>query len=262
MPAPVTAILGLGRQVGFGVARRFHEAGHRVLATDPSMKRTETAREQLPEAIEVLQAALDDEIGVRNALAATVEAYDRIDNVVVIPPLPKADALDTLDTLDTLDQSPYEKSIQSALSGAALIMKLAAERMADIDDTPASGIDRARQQGTVTFILSITAALPSPGRFTESVSQGAILAAMRAGALELAPQRVRVNAICAIRPRAETSDDWLKKRTPLGRAALADEIGDAAIYLSSPEAAIVTGATLTLDGGRSVLNGLTGLDEI
>jgi NAD(P)-dependent dehydrogenase (short-subunit alcohol dehydrogenase family) len=42
----------------------------------------------------------------------------------------------------------------------------------------------------------------------------------------------------------------------LGRAAIADEIADAARYLSSPEAAFVTGEVLRLDGGRSSLAGI------
>ncbi|MEL6209118.1 MAG: SDR family oxidoreductase, partial [Pseudomonadota bacterium] len=70
-----------------------------------------------------------------------------------------------------------------------------------------------------------------------------------------ASQQIRVNAISAIRPRAEAEEGWDKSRVPLGRAALADEIADAALYLSSRAAAIVTGATLVLDGGRSVLAG-------
>lgn len=255
MAAPVTAVFGLGREVGPAVARRFHERGHRVLAADPDAKRIDAVRESLPDVIEVLHADLDDEIGIRNALSATIEAFDRIDNVVAIPPLAEPD------TLASFDYSLFEKTTRAALLSAALTMRLSAERMRDIEDSPASGIDRARQRGTVTFVLSLGAALPSPGRFTESVAQSAIQGAALTGALELAPDRIRVNVISAIRPRAEKSEKWLKSRTPLGRTALADEIGDAAIYLASPEAAIITGTVLTLDGGRSVLNGVMPEDD-
>jgi NAD(P)-dependent dehydrogenase (short-subunit alcohol dehydrogenase family) len=43
---------------------------------------------------------------------------------------------------------------------------------------------------------------------------------------------------------------------PLGRAALADEIAEAARYIASPQAAYLTGQSLILDGGRSTLSGL------
>lgn len=65
-----------------------------------------------------------------------------------------------------------------------------------------------------------------------------------------------MNAIVAIRPREEKMETWTGKRTPLGRAALADEIADSAAFLASPEAAIITGEVLRLDGGRSGLAGI------
>jgi len=112
-----------------------------------------------------------------------------------------------------------------------------------------------RQSGTVTFVLSMSARLASPGRFAESISQAAIEAVVQASAVELAEARIRVNAISAIRPRAEDDEPWLKIRTPLGRAALADEIAEAVGFLASPGAAIITGETLIMDGGRLQLGG-------
>jgi NAD(P)-dependent dehydrogenase (short-subunit alcohol dehydrogenase family) len=66
---------------------------------------------------------------------------------------------------------------------------------------------------------------------------------------------IRVNAVSAIRPRAEKNELWLKARTPLKRAALADEIAEAVGFLASPGAAIITGETLIMDGGRLQLGG-------
>jgi NAD(P)-dependent dehydrogenase (short-subunit alcohol dehydrogenase family) len=79
---------------------------------------------------------------------------------------------------------------------------------------------------------------------------------MKAGALELAEHAIRVNAVVAIRPREERSETWTARRVPLGRAALADEIAEAARYIASPQAAYLTGQSLILDGGRSTLSGL------
>jgi NAD(P)-dependent dehydrogenase (short-subunit alcohol dehydrogenase family) len=79
---------------------------------------------------------------------------------------------------------------------------------------------------------------------------------MRAGALDLAEREIRVNAVIAIRPRDERAETYTATRTPLRRGAQGDEIADAVRYLASPEAAIVTGATLVLDGGRQRLSGI------
>ena len=108
----------------------------------------------------------------------------------------------------------------------------------------------------MTFVLSLSAQQVSEGDFADAVMQHAILGVVRAGAVDLASKGIRVNAICALRPRAESEDPWLRKRTPLGRASLADEIAEAALYLSSPKSAIITGETLVMDGGRSRLSGI------
>jgi NAD(P)-dependent dehydrogenase (short-subunit alcohol dehydrogenase family) len=83
-----------------------------------------------------------------------------------------------------------------------------------------------------------------------------VLGVIKAGAVELADRQIRVNGIVAIRPREERIENWTTRRTPWGRAAIADEIADAARYLSSPDAAIITGELLKLDGGRSSLAGV------
>lgn len=248
MEAPVTAILGLGREAGAAISRRFHEEGHHVVAADPDKKRIAHAREALPEDVVLSHSNLDTEMGLKNALTAALERFDRIDNAVIVPRVAERD------TLLEFNDDAFENATIKALRGAAVAMRLFATRMRAQEDMPGSSMDRARQMGTITFVLSINARLGEPGRFTDSLTQGAVLAAMRAGALELAEDGIRVNAIVAVRPRAEETEPWLKQRTPLGRAALADEIADAALYLSSPQAAIVTGATLMLDGGRSILS--------
>jgi len=121
--------------------------------------------------------------------------------------------------------------------------------------------DRSRQTGTFTFVLSLGAQMSQPGWFSESASQHAILGIVRAAAIELADEAVRVNAIIALRPRAEGREPWLKDRTPLGRPSMAEEIAETAAFLSNPNSAIITGEAITLDGGRGLLSGLIVRDD-
>ena len=78
-------------------------------------------------------------------------------------------------------------------------------------------------------------------------------------------QRVKpgmwVNAIIALRPRAEGREPWLKDRTPMGRPSLAEEIAETACFLASPNSAIITGEAITLDGGRRILSGVIAQEE-
>ena len=250
MPTPVTAILGLGREVGDAVARRFDELGHNVLAADDSAERLDTARGAMPEDVLLHHGDLHTRLGLRNALAAAVEGFGRIDNHVIIS------SIEDPDTLQDFAQERFDKALAKTVRGAAQALKVFAERIGDQDDLPEAGVERQRQKGTATFVLPYSALATMPGRFTESVTQSAVLGVVRAASLELAEAGIRVNAIVAIRPREEKMETWTAKRTPLGRAALADEIADAAAFLASAEAAIITGTVLRLDGGRAGLAGV------
>ena len=253
MDKPVTLILGLGQLTGEAVARRFADAGHAVIACDPQAKRVEKSSDNLREKAIVQQEDLHTRIGLKNCLAAAIEAYGHVDHIVSVPPLPPKTALADLDLADF--EKLHVKSVRGAILTLQLFEKYVARRVEESGDT----MGRRRQLGTVTFVLSLSAHQINAGDFADAVVQHAILGVMRAAAVDLAPKRIRSNAICALRPRAESEEPWLKKRTPLGRASLADEIAEAALYLSSPSSAIVTGETLTMDGGRSRLSGI--IDE-
>ena len=250
MAQPVTVILGLGREVGDAVSLRFSELGHRVVAADPNDERIATARNVLPNEVLLHHGELHTRLGLRNAMATAVEAFGRVDNLVVIP------EMEAPDTLDDFSQERFDKAVARTLRGSAQALKVFAERVEEQADLPSAGAERIRQKGAVTFILSYAALASVPGRFSETVTQSAVLGVVRAGAIELAESLIRVNGIVAIRPREERIESWTTRRTPLGRAALADEIADAARFLSSPEAAIITGEVLKLDGGRSGLSGI------
>ncbi|MEO0882328.1 MAG: SDR family oxidoreductase [Pseudomonadota bacterium] len=249
MTAPVTLILGLGRDVGIACAKHFNAEGHDVLVAAEGDKEIEKARSLLPDDVVMHHGDLDSHIGLRNVLTAAAESFGRHDNLIVIPPIPAPCCL------DEMDMAAFDKSMAGGVRAGALAMSLFRTALKEQDPLEQETRGRPRQAGSITFILSLAAQLHNPGHFVEAVSQTSMLGIVRAGALELAEDRIRVNAISAVRPRAEDSEAWLKTRTPLGRPSLADEIADAAVYLASPAAAIITGETLTLDGGRSILGG-------
>ncbi len=246
----VSVILGLGRDVGAAMARRFSDNGHNVLIADPDRDKVEHALAGLNGDAASHTGDLHTRLGLRNCLAAGLEAFDRVDNVILIPPIPEPDKLTGLNMDD------FDRALAKSTRGAVLTLRIFAEHFAGEEDIPGAAVERARQKGSVTFVLNLAAHLANPGFFTQGIAQHAMLGVMRVGAVELAQAGVRCNAVVAIRPRAEEDEPWLRSRTPLKRAATADEIADAAIYLASPESAIITGQTLVLDGGRSILGGV------
>jgi len=220
------------------------------------MKRVERVADNLRDRALVQHEELHTRIGVKNCLAAAIEAYGQVDHLVCIPPVAPEMPLTELQ----IDQ--FEKLQMRAVRGAVLTLQLFEKHIARRVEEAGDTMGRRPQMGSVTFILSLSATQMNYGDFGDAVVQHAILGVMRAGAVELAPKRIRSNAICALRPRAEAQESqWLKKRTPIGRACQPDEIADAALYLSQPASAIITGETLVMDGGRARLSGLIDTDD-
>ena len=256
MEKPVTLILGLGQLTGEAIARRFCEAGHAVIACDPQPKRVERVADNLRDRAIVQQEELHTRIGLKHCLSTAIEAYGQVDHLICLPPVAPAMPLTELQT-DEFDKLQL-RTVRGAILTLQIFEKHIAKRVEEGGDT----MGRRAQFGTITFVLSLSAKQMNAGDFGDAVVQNAVLGVMQAGAVELAPKGIRVNAICALRPRAEAEESkWLAQRTPLGRASQPDEIADAALYLSQPSSAIITGETLVMDGGRSRLSGLIETDD-
>ena len=119
----------------------------------------------------------------------------------------------------------------------------------------------ARGGGSVINTASTAALRPRPGLTWYNSSKGAVVTATKSLAGELAPQNIRVNALCPVlgdTPLAGTfmGGDTPEKRKqfvatiPLGRMSTAADVAGAALYLASDEASFITGAALEIDGGR------------
>ncbi len=255
MDKPVTLIIGLGQTVGDAVARRFLDAGHAVLAVDPDARLLDELKKTTGDKIAYHHGAVHTKLGLRNAMAAALETYRFVDNIVCIPPLPEADRL-----LD-LDMEDFETTLMKTARGAVQALRVFSPELIAERPEFENAADRSRQTGTFTFVLSLGASMAQPGWFSESVSQHAIVGIVKAAAIELAEEAVRVNAIIALRPRAEGREPWLKDRTPLGRPSLAEEIAETACFLTNPNSAIITGETITLDGGRGILSGVIASED-
>lgn len=255
MEKPVTLIIGLGRTVGEAIATRMLAQHHTVVAVDPDQSVLDDLRKTTGDKVARHHGVIHTRLGLRNAMAATLELNSRIDNVISVPALPEPDSLGELDIEE------FEEVLLNSVRAAVQTLQVFSPVMIEQSEDSGGGVERARQAGSFTFILSLGAVMSQPGWFSESVAQQAVLGVVRAASLELAPHNIRVNAVVALRPRAEGREPWLKDRTPTGRTALAEEIAETAVFLSDPASAIITGEAIVLDGGRRQLSGLTDRGE-
>ncbi len=112
--------------------------------------------------------------------------------------------------------------------------------------------------GSVTHIASIEAANPAPGHAHYSASKAAIVTHARAAALEYGPLGVRVNAVSpGLVDREGLEEQWpegvhrWREASPTGRLGLAEDVGNACVFLASSLAAGINGHNLVVDGGVS-----------
>ena len=122
----------------------------------------------------------------------------------------------------------------------------------------AAGVMARQGAGSIINVTSIAGPIARAGDAAYTTTKGALAAMTRALAAELGPQGVRVNAIAPGFFATETNQemvadagiqDWLTRRSSLGRWGQPREVAGAAVFLASGASDYVHGVTLPVDGG-------------
>jgi len=122
---------------------------------------------------------------------------------------------------------------------------------------------KARQTGAILNVASTAAVSPRPRLSWYNASKGWMTTATKAMAVELAPNGVRVNAINPVAGETPLLKSFMGEDTPevrakfmsvipIGRFSTPEDMGNAACYLCSDEASMVTGVCMEVDGGRCI----------
>ena len=118
--------------------------------------------------------------------------------------------------------------------------------------------DRRERGGAIINVSSQMGHVGSPRRTVYCMTKHAVEGLTKAMAVELAPQNIRVNAIgptfletpmTAVFFENPEFRSWALNRIPMGRIGRMDEVTGAIVFLASPAASLITGASLTIDGG-------------
>lgn len=253
----VVIVTGGGGQIGSAVATRMAEAGAKVMLTDENdealAKTCATLRGGGAEAAK-FHGRIDDKLDASNLMAATIDAFDRIDVLVNIPRATLPGAFAELSG-GSLSEALTQNVVSSFLLGQAV-----AKRMIELNE----GNEGAG--GAILNMSSIAARRTVPELLAYSVSCAALDQLTRSMAADLAPHGIRVNGVAlgavmserlrvAMRERDDLRGE-LVRVTPLGRIGEAEEAADVACFLASGRASFLTGQIVTVDGGRSVLDPL------
>jgi NAD(P)-dependent dehydrogenase (short-subunit alcohol dehydrogenase family) len=234
----VVLVTGGSRGVGRGIAERFLAAGADVVVCGRSEP------ESLPrvgnnEASHVAADVRETE-QVERLFAATLERFGRLD--VLVANAGGAPAVEAA----TASPRFHEKII--ALN---LVAPLHCAQRAN------AAMQKQPEGGVILFITSVSGLRPSPGTAAYGAAKAGLISLAQSLAVEWAP-KVRVAAVAAGMVRTEQSqlhygDEQgiaaVGATVPLGRIAEPSDVGDACLYLASPLARYVSGATLLLHGG-------------
>jgi glucose 1-dehydrogenase len=154
----------------------------------------------------------------------------------------------------------WEGALKVDLTGLFLCMQAAAREFVRRGVVP----HKSRAAGKIICISSIHQLIPWAGHANYAAAKGGVEMLMRSVAQELAPQRIRVNALApgAIKTPINKSV-WsnpeslgkLMKLIPYNRIGEPEDVAAAAVWLASDTADYVTGSTLFIDGGMSLYPG-------
>ena len=240
----VVLVTGAQQGIGSAMAREFAGAGADVainwLDNEGAARRVaDQVRASGRRAI-LVQADVSQLEQVRTMVSAAQEGLGPIDvlinNAGVFPRVPFLE----------MTEHDWDQVLDVNLKGSCFCAQYVAKAMV-----------AAGRQGAIINIASGAALRGSPRGVHYVASKGGVLSLTRAMALELAPYRIRVNAIApgltdTAQPRYGSSEAEIAvmaQAIPLGSMAQPEDIARAAVFLASADAGFVTGQTLHVNGG-------------
>ena len=246
-------VTGGTRGIGKGIARVFASRGARVLITGRDEAAAKATAAELAAAGGDVSYLLAD-VSVRADCAQMAEvAADRLGGIDVLCAnagiFPEARLADMTDEdIDTV--------LGTNLRGSILSVQ------ACLPALTASG------HGRVVLTSSITGPITGfPGWVHYGASKAGQLGFMRTAAIELAASRITINAVLPgnvlTEGLADLGEEYIQSMTasiPLRRLGTVDEIGYAALFLATDEAAYITGQTIVVNGGQVLPESLGALD--
>ncbi len=246
----VAIVTGGGSGFGEGIARCFAREGAAVAVADINDNAGRTVAEGIARdggraSFVHCDVTLRDE--VKAMVAAAVEGFGRLDILVN-----NAGYTHVNQPLLEVSEEDFDRTYA---------VNVKAIYLAALEAVP---VFRKQGGGCIVNTSSTAGLRPRPGLVWYNGSKGAANTITKAMAAELAPDNIRVNALCPVIgetgmlerfmgvPDTPESRAKFIASIPMGRMSTPEDIANAALYLASDEAAFITGVTLEVDGGRCV----------
>jgi len=252
----VVLVTGGDSGIGRGISLAFADAGaHVVVNYNSSRDKAEEVVAQITAAggrAVAVQANVGHEDEVTRLFAETIQAFGGIDILVSNSGIQKDAPIAEMTLKD------WQTVIDVNLTGQFLCTRAAIRHFREQGNR-----GRMRANGAILCMSSVHEIIPWAGHVNYAASKGGIGMLMRSLAQEVAPDRIRVNAIApgAIRTpiNAEATEgaaaDKLLKLIPYGRIGDVEDVAALALFMASDLADYMTGTTVYVDGGMTLYPG-------
>ena len=237
-------VTGAGSGFGAGILRRFIEEGARVLAVDvnaDSLAAIASETGATPFCADVADTA-----SVAGMAAAAKETFGGLDILVN-----NAGVTHQPGPLEEVEEEAFDRVMAVNTKAVYLTARVFVPMM------------KAAGAGAILNVASTAGVSPRPNLSWYNASKGWMITATRAMAVELAPHGIRVNAVNPVAGETPLLASFMGEDTPemrarflstipIGRFSQPADIANAALYLCSDEASMVTGVAMEVDGGRCI----------
>lgn len=229
---------------GAGIVRKFVAEGATAMIADIDGDAAKALADELGVLAHQVDVSRDE--SVNGMAAAALMAFGRVDilvNNAGVSHLPAP--------LEDISEAEFDRVVAVNIKSVYLTARHLVPHM------------KANKAGAILNVASTAAVSPRPRLSWYNASKGWVVTATRSMAVELAPLGVRVNAINPVAGETPLLKTFLGEDTPemrakflstipLGRFSTPQDMGNAACFLCSDEASMITGVALEVDGGRVI----------
>ena len=240
----VSIITGAASGFGKGIAKKFSKEGAKLILADINKDLLEKVSNEIGQ--DFFHVDVSSSNSMKKLSEYVLDKYGTVDimvNNAGITHLPKP--------LEEVTEEEFDKVFKVNSKSVFLCGKFFIPYMKKV------------KKGSILNISSTAGLSPRPNLNWYNATKGWMITATKAMAVELAPYNVRVNSLAPVAGETPLLKSFLGEDTPerrniflstipMGRFSTPKDLGNAACFLCSDEASMITGTILEVDGGRCI----------
>lgn len=231
---------------GAGIVRRFLQEGARVMVADINGDAARHFAKEMGDHATAHTVDVGDGASVNKMALTAVDTWGHVDIIVN-----NAGITHMPSPLDEISEDDFDRVVRVNMKSVYLMARAFVPHM------------KGRGKGVFLNIASTAGVSPRPRLSWYNASKGWMITATKSMAVELAPLGIRVNALNPVAGETPLLKSFMGEDTPemrakflatipLGRFSQPEDLGNAALFLCSDEASMITGVAMEVDGGRCI----------